>query len=290
MRITMQYACIACRTNIRPAVSPPQPDLPIVKTRERPTNEREDALYVGSLEKGLRVLGAFGAGQQFMTLREVAEACDMDKSAAQRFTHTLAQLGYLDKCPDSKRFSLGKKVLELSFNYLRANTLVEAASPVLIELQRTSGQRVNLSLFDDTSIIYAIRQLSKREYYFSSLIGRRMPIYCTSGGRVMMAHLDKEVVSDILKRCTLKALTPRTIHEPAKIRAKIAEARDKGYALTVEETVLGELVVAGAILGNGGRPLAAIHITGSLSEWKPAQFEKKFGPLAAETAHALSRH
>ena len=61
------------------------------------------------MEKGLRVLGAFGAGKQFMTLREIAEACGIDKSAAQRFTHTLAQLGYLDKCGDTKRFSLGQE-------------------------------------------------------------------------------------------------------------------------------------------------------------------------------------
>ena len=245
---------------------------------------------MGSLEKGLRVLGAFNAGREFMTLREIAQACETDKSTAQRFTHTLVKLGYLDKCADTKRFALGKKVLELSFNFLRANTLVEAASPVLIDLQKTCGQRVNLSLFDDTSIIYAIRQLSKREYYYSSLIGRRMPIYCTSGGRMMLAHLPREEMNDILKRCVLKPVTPRTIHEPAKIRAKVAEAREKGYAVTVEETVLGEQVVAGVILGAGGRPAAAVHIAGSLAEFTPLQFEKRFGPLAAETGHALSRH
>jgi DNA-binding IclR family transcriptional regulator len=250
---------------------------------------RGDALYVGSLEKGLRVLGAFDAGRQFMTLREIVEACGMDKSAAQRFTHTLVQLGYLEKCGDTKRFSLGKKVLELSFNYLRANTLVEAASPVLIELQKRCGERVNLSLFDDTSIVYAIRQLGKREYYYSSLIGRRMPIYCTSGGRMMLAHLPKEEMNDILRRCDLKPLTSKTIHEAPKVRAKVAEARAKGYALTVEETVLGEQVVAGVILGANGRPAAAVHIAGSLGEFTPAQFEKRFGPLAAEAGHALSR-
>jgi IclR family pca regulon transcriptional regulator len=260
-----------------------------MKTKDPAAAGREDALHVGSLEKGLRVLGAFSTGREFMTLREIAEACGLDKSAAQRFTHTLSNLGYLEKCPETKRFALGKKVLELSFNYLRANILVEAASPVLIELQKSCGQRVNLSLFDDTSIIYAIRQAGKREYYFSSLIGRRMPIYCTSGGRMMMSHLSKEEVNDILRRCDLKPVTPRTIHEPAKIRARIAEAREKGYSLTVEETVLGELVVAGAIIGADGRPAAAVHIAGSLSEWTPAQFEKKFGPLASETAHALSR-
>ncbi|WP_171093986.1 IclR family transcriptional regulator [Usitatibacter rugosus] len=250
---------------------------------------REDALFVGSMEKGLRVLGAFSAGQQFMTLREIAEACEIDKSAAQRFTHTLSQLGYLEKCGDTKRFSLGKKVLELSFNYLRANTLVEAASPVLLDLQRTCGERVNLSLFDDTSIIYAVRQLSKREYYFSSLIGRRMPVYCSSGGRVMLGLLDDEHVDAILDRCDLKPVTPKTIFERPKVKAKIAEARTKGYALTVEETVMGELVVAGAITAADGRPAGAVHIAGSLGNWTPLQFEKKFGPLASQTAHALSR-
>lgn len=107
---------------------------------------------------------------------------------------------------------------------------------------------------------------------------------------MMMSHLSKEQVNDILRRCVLQPLTPRTIHEPAKIRARIAQAREKGYAITVEETVLGEQVVAGAILDAAGRPLAAIHVAGSLSEWTPAQFARKFGPLAAETSHALSRH
>jgi DNA-binding IclR family transcriptional regulator len=250
----------------------------------------EDTLYVASLEKGMRIFTAFSSGQQFMSLREIAEACGTDKSTAQRFTHTLAKLGYLEKCPRTKRFALGKKVLELSFQFLRANTLVEAASPVLIELQRSCGERVNLSLFDDLSIIYAIRQSSKREYYFSSLIGRRMPIYCTSGGRAMMALLPKEEVNDILKRSTLRALTPRTIFEAPRVRAKIAEAKANGYALTVEETVMGELVVGAAIVDGHGHPAAAIHIAGSLSEWTPGDFERKFGPLVAETAHALSRH
>src|SRR4051812_31090700 len=114
-----------------------------VKSQRTAKPAREDPLFVGSLEKGLAVLGAFSGGQQFMTLREVAEACGTDKSTAQRFTHTLAKLGYLQKDPETKRFALGTRVLDLSFNFLRANALVEAASPVMIELQRATGERVN---------------------------------------------------------------------------------------------------------------------------------------------------
>ena len=72
-------------------------------------------------------------------------------------------------------------------------------------------------------------------------------------------YLPKAEVDDILSRCDMTAITPKTICTPAKVRSKIAEARDKGYALTVEETVVGELVVAGAILNGQGRPIAAVH-------------------------------
>lgn len=251
---------------------------------------KEDPLHVGALEKGLRVLGAFSAGQRFMHLREIADACGFDKSAAQRFTYTLAALGYLEKCPRTKRYSLGKRVLALSFDYLRANALVEAASPVLIELQRSTGERVNLSLFDDLWIIYAIRQSSKREYYFSTLIGRRMPIWSSSGGRAMLAALPPAEMNDILRRSSLRPLTPRTICDLPGIRRKIAKAQKKGYALTVDEGVMGEVVVGAAIIDADGRPAAAIHIAGSLGEWAVEDFEQRFGPLLAETAHRLSHH
>lgn len=256
-------------------------------TRKAP---KEDPLRVGSLEKGLKVLAAFSAGPRFMNLREIAEACGMDKSAAQRFTHTLWQLGYLEKCPKTRRFSLGKRVLELTFHYLRANALVEAASPVLIELQRSTGQRVNLSLFDDLWILYAIRQSSKREYYYSTLIGRRMPIWSSSGGRAMLAALPKAEANDILRRSSLDPLTPKTICDLPGIRKKILEAQKKGYALTVEEGVMGEVVVGAAIIDADGRPAAAIHIAGSLGEWTASEFEKRFGPVLAETAQRLSHH
>ncbi len=254
------------------------------------TAPKEDLLHVGSLEKGLRVLGAFSAGGRWMNLREIAEACGIDKSAAQRFTHTLALAGYLEKCPRTKRYGLGKRVLELSFHYLRNHALVEAASPVLMELQQRTGQRVNLSLFDDLWILYAIRQSSKREYYFSTLVGRRMPIWSSSGGRAMLAALPKAEMNDILKRSTLTPLTPKTICDLAGIRKKIVEARKKGYALTVEEGVMGEVVVAAAIIDAEGRPAAAIHIAGSLGEWTAGEFEKKFGPMVAEAGQRVGHH
>lgn len=159
-----------------------------------------------------------------------------------------------------------------------------------VALAQRIGQRVNLRLFDNLSIFYAFRQSSKREYYFSTLIGRRMPIWSSSGGRAMMADLPKAEMNDILRRSTLEPLTPKTICDLPGIRKKILEAQKKNYALTVEEGVMGEVVAAAAIIDADGRPAAAIHFAGSLGEWTAGEFERKFGPVVTEAGQRMSHH
>jgi DNA-binding IclR family transcriptional regulator len=250
---------------------------------------KSDPLYVKSIEKAFRVLNAFSTGTQYLGLTEIAQRCNLDKSAAQRFTHTLLRLGLLEKSAKTRRFALGKKVLEFSYNFLRTHPLIEAATPTLIELRKTCGERINLSLFDDTSILYAIRQQNKREFFYGSLTGRRTPVFCTAAGRAILARLPKSQVVDIISRSKLQPLTPKTIVDRKVIYAKIEEARTKGYAVSIEETTIGELVVGAAILDADGQPVAAIQIAASTSEWRPADFEKKFAPLTIETAQTLSR-
>ena len=121
-------------------------------------------LFIQSLEKALFVLESFGEAEQLLSLTEISKISGLDKPAAQRCVHTLVQTGYLEKDQQSGRFSLGKKVLDLSFHFLRAHPLVIAATPVLLQLRRDCGERTNLSLFDGTSVVYAIRLHGKREY------------------------------------------------------------------------------------------------------------------------------
>lgn len=246
-------------------------------------------LFVQSLEKAVKVLQAFAHGEQYLGLSEIAALAGLEKSAAQRSTHTLVELGYLEKCPRTKRFCLGKRCLDLTFNFLRAHPLVEAATPTLVELRRNCGERVNLSLFDGATLIYAIRQQGKREYFYSSIVGRRMPTFCTAGGRAMLARLPREERAAIVAASDLTPLTKDTITTPERIHAKIDEAGERGYGMVIGECTVGELTVGAAVISPDGRPVAAVHIAGSLAEWSPSEFEMRFAPLAVETTRSLSR-
>lgn len=248
-------------------------------------------LFIQSLEKALFVLEAFGEGEQFLSLSEIVKIAGLPKPAAQRCVHTLVRTGYLEKDPQSGRFSLGKKVLDFSFHFLRSHPLVSAATPVLLQLRRDCGERTNLSLFDGTTVIYAIRLHGKREYpQHSTLIGRRMPTYCSAGGRATLSRLPIEEVREILARSNLRPLTPATLTDPEAIIGKIEEARERGYGFVAGESSPGELVVAAPVVDAAGRPTAAVHIAGSINKWRPEEFEKSFAPHAMEAASALGHN
>ncbi|MFC3127342.1 IclR family transcriptional regulator [Pseudoroseomonas globiformis] len=245
-------------------------------------------LFIQAVDKAFRVLEAFGRHRRPLSLAEIAAETGLDRSGAQRLCYTLRQLGYLELDALGRGHVPGLRLLDRSYDFLRMHPLVQRATTPLMELRRTTQERVDLSLPDDLTIIYAVRLQSKRESFVATLIGRRLPMFCSSGGRAMLAQMDDRQVEDVLARSDRQPMTPKSITDLPTLRRKIAEARSLGYALALEERLLGEIVLAAAITDGGGKPVGAIHVAGSLSEWEPADFRKRMAPLAMETARALS--
>jgi IclR family transcriptional regulator, pca regulon regulatory protein len=247
----------------------------------------DERLFLQSVARALDVLEAFSASPRPKSLGEIASAAGINKSAAQRISQTLLSRGYLERA-DEGGLVPGRRMLDRSFDFLRSHPLIERATPVLMDLRKIAAERVDLSLFDDLSVIYAIRLQSKRETFYATLAGRRLPTFFASGGRACMAHLPDERVDDILSRSILKPMTPKTETDPARVWEKVRDARREGYAFAMEEALIGEVVLAAAIVNGSGNPVGAVHIAGSLSEWSPEDFRKRFAPLAIEAARALS--
>ncbi|HWX48229.1 MAG TPA: IclR family transcriptional regulator [Roseomonas sp.] len=255
---------------------------------DRPPKDRsQDRLFVQSLQKGLALLEAFGKRPGELSLNELASLAGIDRSAAQRMAHTLLELGYLERGAHGRGYTPGRRILDRGFDFLRSRPLLERATPVIIELQRSTGERVDLSLFDGQTIVYALRRQSKRETFYATLVGRRLPSFSTAGGRACLAQLPRAEVEAMLPHAELRPATPKTLLDPDAIMARIETARREGFAVAQEEMLLGEVALGAAVLDHGGRPVAAVHIAGSLAEWPAGRFAARFAPLALEAARAL---
>jgi DNA-binding IclR family transcriptional regulator len=249
---------------------------------------RPDPLYIRSVEKAFRVLAAFGAATPTLSLAQVAAATEMDKSAAQRFVHTLERLGYLGREPNSSRLSLTPRTLELGTHYIRASALVQRAMPFLLELSRSTQESVSLTVLDDTDVVYVVRFTSRHMVSSNVVIGTRLPAYCTAPGRAMLARLPAAEADALLARSDRRAVTPATTWELPALQARLKSAADAGYAMAVGEIFSGDISLASAVTGARGEPIGAVSLSISSLWLSPRKAETKFAPLVTMTAQALS--
>jgi len=77
----------------------------------------KDRSFVASLERGLRVIKAFGETQPFFSVSEMASCVGISRAAARRFLKTFEQLGYVG-CDSDQRYYLKPAVLSLGYSYL----------------------------------------------------------------------------------------------------------------------------------------------------------------------------
>lgn len=242
---------------------------------------------VKSVQKAFAVLEAFRQRDGHFGLTEIVRATGLDKSAVQSLARTLCEGGYLEQDPETRYYRLGIRLLDLSYAYLRSHPLIERAAPILVDLRRTSGERVDLTLRDGQDLVFVFRLQSKRETLQAALVGRRVPLFCSAGGRAILAAMQPGQARNIVYSAELRPFTPRTITDPERILEEVGRARERGFAFQDQEWRLGEVVVAAAVLDRDGMPVGAVHIAGSTAEWDPAQFAGRMGPLVAAAAQDI---
>ncbi len=247
-----------------------------------------DPLLVQSVEKAFRVLQAFDGTRKSLSLSQLVEDTGLDMSAAQRFTHTLVKLGYLQKDDETRRFELTVKALDFGYHYTRSNALVERALPYLLHISKTVEETVNLTVLDGTEIVFISRFLSRHVLNNDVVIGTRLPAYCTAPGVAILSRLPSEKVAAILDRSELRPFTATTTWDRKELLTKISKSAEQGYATAFEEYFHGDLSIAAAIVDQHGRPAGAINIAVSSSRYTPKQAEAKLSPLVVAAASSVS--
>ncbi|NMM38328.1 MAG: IclR family transcriptional regulator [Glaciimonas sp.] len=255
---------------------------------DTPPRAVSDLLFNQSLEKGLAVLRAFNAQRRTMTLADVAEATAITKSSAQRMIYTLETLGYVKKHPKTRRYQLTPKVMEVGYNYLEADTLVDVANPFLAELTNTTGETTNLTEPYALEMVYVARFVSHKFIPIHMPIGSRIPMYCTASGRAYLSRLAEAEARALLLSSQLTMRTQHTKTDIEEIMSVLAVAREKGYAYNNEELFLGDLTIAAPIISSRGAAVAAVHVVAPTSRWTLEEAENKIGPLVLECARSIS--
>jgi len=217
-----------------------------------------DPNYMESLARGLEVIRAFQHARPTLSVSEVAGLASISRAAARRCLHTLTVLGYAR--PQGSDYTLTPKVLSLGYSYLSASPVARVAQPVLEEISTRLHESCSMAVLDGDDIVYVARAATKRIISVGLSVGSRLPAYCTSMGRVLLAFSSEADLNAYLQRVSLVRQTPHTIVEPALLRRELQRVHLEGYAFVDQELELGLRSIAVPVRQSDGRAVAAINV------------------------------
>lgn len=233
--------------------------------------ERDSGGLSQSLERGLAILSCFSEHRPLLGISDLAREVELNKSTAHRYVATLAALGYLQQDPATRKYRLGLRVIHLGFAAVNSMEISKVATPFLQALSEETGHTSSMAVLDGTDILYIARCRSVRENRYGMdlnlHVGSRLPSYCTSLGKVLLAHQPPERLARLVDRMDLTRRGPNTLTAREALVAALALTRRTGFAVNDEELAAGLRSVAVPVRNGFGEVVAAANLAVHMSTW-----------------------
>jgi IclR family pca regulon transcriptional regulator len=217
-----------------------------------------DPNFMTSLARGLTVIQAFSPQSLHLTISQLSKRTGLPRASVRRCLHTLSKLGFAGS-DDGRTFYLLSRVLPLGHSYLSSLPLSTVAQPVLERLSHILHESSSIAILDGIEIVYIARANVTRIVAIDLGVGTRLPAFCTSIGRVLLANLPAEEMEALLPRIEFSRYTDRTLTSVEQLRRALLSVRRDGYAIVDEELEVGLRSMAVPVQNSTGRVVAAIN-------------------------------
>src|SRR3954466_7971795 len=262
--------------------SRPKRTMPKLK---RQGGEERATDFVESLDRGLRLLQAFGNTDGPMTLSDIARAAELPRATARRILFTLAHGGFVST--DGKLFTLTPHVLTLAASYLRSSQVVTVLQPVLDRIASEAQEISSLAVLDGDDVVFIARGSPARVFSAGLDIGYRLPAFCTSVGRAMLGQYDDAELAKRLKAMRRELLTPQTTTDPKALLAAIIADRHNGYSLVDREAEPHFRSISVPVRRYDGTIIAAINMGAHVDRVSTTEMVERFLPLLSDGAESV---
>ncbi len=241
-----------------------------------------------SMDRGLRILDLFNESTIYLTASEIAAAFATTPATLYPTLCTLVDLNYLAR-DSRKRYSLGLKLLERSGQVLAQLDVRRVARPYLTDLARKHQATSDLGILYGTEVLYLERRVGHPAAMVGEVVGRRVPLHCTSIGKVLLAFMPKTERDQLIATLSLDSFTPNTIVTPKALIEELDLIAKRGYAVDMQEFHLGSSCVGAPIRSHGGSVVAALSLMLPVGPEINDRDHAEQAQAVIETANEISR-
>ena len=236
-----------------------------------------------SVSKAMELLQILSWAGKPLLLKEVSALCDYPKSTVFGLLTTMRMHDVVTQTPDG-RYALGVRLFEYGQQVKRSWDISQAARPYMDHLCQQTGASVVLSFCEGGSIITLDQAEMRSGLRVASEIGSRLPIYCTSPGKVFLAHMPRTGAETVLRSQSMTPFTPHTVTDIPTLMQEIDRCRADGYAVENGEYRIGLRSVSAPVFTAEGGVRYAVSVIGMFRSVQSDAFRTTIGEVCAAAA------
>ncbi|MCM2423950.1 IclR family transcriptional regulator [Streptomyces sp. RKAG293] len=221
---------------------------------------------------------------------EVAAEIDVHKSTAFRLLGALEARGLVEQAAERGKYRLGFGIVRLAGAVTGRIDITQQGRPVCERLAEELEETVNIAVMEKQFAINLFQVRGPAAVSAHNWVGQLTPLHATSSGKILLAHLPAGERAELLVEAGLEKLTPRTLTSKTKLEKNLAEARERGYAWTLEELEVGLHAMAAPVRSRDGEVIAAVTVSGPSYRFTEERMHELAPALirgAAEISHRM---
>jgi IclR family transcriptional regulator, acetate operon repressor len=254
-----------------------------LSTRKDP----QELQFIQSLDRGLLILETVGKSTEPVSLGQLTAVLGIDRSSVFRLANTLKRRGFLANPSIGKEYILGASVWRLSRQYDWSKMLAAVAHDQLKSLAIATNETAHLAIREGTQALFVDHVATSHVVAISGQTGERVPLYCTSHGKALLADFDELDLRALFGSQPLKSYTKQTIVSIGALARACKEIKTRGFALDDCEFMDGVRCVAAPIRDRDGSVIGSIGISVPLVRF-PRERSTEYARRVSECARQIS--
>lgn len=213
----------------------------------------------------------------------------LNMTSTYRYINTLVELGYLEKEPKTKVIRPALLCLPFCNNLLRATDHMHIMQGIIDRIHGEHNISIDAAFVVEDSIVRIYHRSASETLTYRLPDSSRNCLYNTALGKAYLSSLESVQLRQKLEAMELVAKTEHTITSKEILLKELENARQKGYAVNIEEYLPGLIAIAAPLLDpRTGKGVGAISFDFSLLQNSAAEMESSYAELICEAGKMLS--
>jgi IclR family acetate operon transcriptional repressor len=220
---------------------------------------KQEKLKEFSSLKAIQILEAVTTDPNGLTIKKISDETGLSASTIHRIVQELTECGYTRRSTDNKVL-IGFDTMEFSMRVKTSDYLFEASKDEMVRLNNLSGETIHLIKQEEDKGVYIGKLEAKNTVGLKSRVGKSTPLYCTSGGKLILTYQDEKWLNNYLNHIEMVPCTDFTITNKEQLLVELAQIKEQGYSLDNKEYNEDVICIAAPIFGKNDKLICTISI------------------------------